>query len=137
MSDSTLFASGWFTGHRLIMVQEANAITRGPGAEDRIRIVDKLREEIAAATKSNPLTRSLDIDIYIQSKVLKAWVIGIVEGWKAQGVDDRHCRTLMEAAKALRCWGAVQKHLPQADLPDFEADSEIEEEVIVPDEAEA
>ena len=139
MNKSVVFKSGWFTVARVNAIVYASQMTKGPGAEDRLRITKMLQD--LAEKQSESTVTYLEQEIELDTSSLKRWAIGIIESWKATGpqnqllLSDRECRVLMDAAKALRCWGMVEKELPKVEADDsFEVDSEIEEEDFIGDE---
>lgn len=133
---STKFLAGWFTHTRIRSILQANELTRGAGADERIRIADLLAKEWNDAIAEQNFFKAVDIEISIQNSTLKAWAIGLTAGWMASDADDHKCRILLEAAKALKVWGMVQKALPKVDDAEFEADEEVVAELAIDGEGE-
>lgn len=140
MSNSVVFKAGWFTMSRVNSILYASQMTKGPGGSDRIRITNMLQE--LAEKQKNSSTTYLENEIELDKSSIKRWAIGVIEAWKATGqngqllLSDRECKILMDSAKALRCWGMVEKELPTIEADEsFEVDSEIEDEEFVGDDA--
>ena len=133
---STKFLAGWFTHARIRSILQANELTRGAGADERIRIADLLAKEWNDSIAETGAFAAVEDDISIQNSTLKAWAIGLTAGWMASDADDHRCRILRDAAKALKVWSMVQKALPKIDDSDFEADEEVSEEVTIDGEEE-
>ena len=128
---STTFPAGHFNVQRIQVIAQAGQLTRGAGAEERMRIVDLLAKEWNDTFAANGSFKAIDAEIHIQNSTLKAWSIGLAAGWLTNEADDNKCRVLRDAAKALKVWGMVQKALPKVDDAEFEADAEEVEEVAI------
>lgn len=132
---STTFPAGHFNVQRIQVIAQAGQLTRGAGADERMRIVDLLGKEWNDAIATDGHFKAIDADISIQNSTLKCWAIGITAGWVASESDDQKCRILRDAAKALKVWSMVQKGLPKVDDAEFEADTEEVEEVVIDSES--
>jgi hypothetical protein len=128
---TTTFPAGHFNVQRITAIAKAGQLTRGAGADERMRIVDLLTKEWDAAYERDGKFMAVDFEVSINNATLKSWAIGITAGWLAADADDQKCRLLRDAAKALKCWSMVQKGLPKVDDADFEADEEVDEEIVI------
>ena len=135
MNKVVTFKSGWFTASRYASIVRAFEMTKGPGGELRIASIDSFKESVSRASEADTF---LPDDFNITPQTIKAWAIGIIEAWREQTRTDYQCRTLKDAAIALRCWGVVEKNLPKVEVEEgFEVDSELEAEEIALDESDA
>lgn len=128
---STKFLAGHFNVQRISSIGQAGQLTRGAGADERMRIVDLLAKEWNDTVNAGSPFKAIDFDIDINNSTLKCWAIGITAGWVASESDDQKCRILRDAAKALKVWEMVRKALPKVDDADFEADADEAEEVVI------
>ena len=133
---STIFKAGHFNVSKIQAILEASKLTRGAGADERLRIADLLAKEWNETFKAVGSFKEIDFEITIQNSTLKAWVVGITAGWMASDADDMKCRILRDAAKALKCWQSVSKNLPKVDDDDFESDEEVSDEIEIDGESE-
>lgn len=125
MSDKIVrveFSEGWFNKDRLEAIFRSKDLTTHPqGGEHRLSLIDKLAELMDG-------NESIDVKVSLPSTWLRSWAFGCLGAWTSneRPLTDNGRAMLRSSAKALKCWDALAKLLPQVTDEGFEADEDEE-----------
>ena len=114
------FPANWFNKDRIEAIFRSKDLTTHPhGGEHRLSLIERLVEELAGGDV-------VDHKIMLPATWLRSWAFGCLGAWTAaeRPLTDHGRALLRSSAKALKCWGTLEKLLPVVDAEGFEADAD-------------